>query len=50
MAVTHEELLARIKGLEEIMQAQGMMFTTHMMTCSTFQQLVIQELKLENKE
>lgn len=46
--MTHDELEAKIKGLEEIMQAQGLMFTNHMMTCSMFQQLVIQELKLDD--
>lgn len=46
--MTHDELIEKVKGLEEIMQAQGIMFTQHMMTCSTFQQLVIQELKLDD--
>lgn len=45
--MTHDELVAKVKGLEEIMQAQGMMFTNHMMACSMFQQLVTKELNLD---
>jgi len=44
--MTNDELLKKIEGLEEIMKAQGMMFTSHMMTCSAFQEMVITKLEL----
>lgn len=44
--MSEEEILKKIEGLEEIMKAQGMMFTSHMMSCTAFQDMVITELKL----
>lgn len=44
--MSEEELLKKIEGLEEIMKAQGMMFTSHMMSCTAFQEMVITKLEL----
>jgi hypothetical protein len=44
--MSEEELLKKIEGLEEIMKAQGMMFTSHMMSCTAFQEMIITKLEL----